>query len=257
MKKRFIVLILCLLLLSPVAISAQELEEPLVLGLSKDFGYAAAGQIQGSFSLKVRSPDDLVRVEFYIDDQLVHSATPPPFQFKFNTAEYSFGEHTFSAVGFRSDNSMLSSSEFSRQFISADDAWKNVGKLVVPVFVLVGIVALLGISGGVLIGRQKNFKFREYGIAGGAVCPRCRFPYTRNLLAPNMLVGKLQRCPHCGKWSIVARASANDLEVAEVSYRKQSVGEVILEEQNSDYNKLLDDSRFERRITNYVQQKTG
>jgi hypothetical protein len=245
MKNQFFVLILCMFMFLPVAINAQELEEPLVLGLSKDYGYAAAGQIQGSFSLKVRSPNDLERVDFYIDDQLVHSATQPPFQFKFNTAEYSIGEHTFFAVGFRSDNSMFSSSEFSREFISADDAWKKVGKLVGPVFVIIGIVALLGVSGGVLLSREKVFQFGEYGIAGAAVCPRCRLPYTRNILAPNLIVGKLQRCPHCGKWAIVTRASVSDLEIAEALYQDKSAREINLEEQDSEYIKLLDDSRFE------------
>jgi hypothetical protein len=37
-------------------------------------------------------------------------------------------------------------------------------------------------------------------------------PFSRSVLAPNMLVGKLERCPHCRKWAIVGRAGSADLE---------------------------------------------
>lgn len=245
MQKRFIALFTLFFVVLPVAVAAQSNEEPLVLSLNKDFGYAAAGQMQGIFSLRVRSPDDLVRVDFYIDGHLVHSSLQPPFQFKFNTADFELGEHTFYAEGFRLDHSVVASSEFSREFIGADAAWNNVGKLIMPVFVVIGVMTLLGISGGFFLTRNKDFVLSEYGIAGGVVCPRCTFPYPRNILAPNLAVGKLQRCPHCGKWAIVPRASARDLEAAEERYRAQSMDEVSLSDQSENYNKLLDDSRFD------------
>ncbi len=191
MKITFAILQVAFLLFLLAPSAAQEDAEPLILGLNKDFGYAAAGQIQGSFSLVVRSPDDLVRVEFYIDGQLVQTSTQPPFRFKFNTADFEPGDHTFSAVGFRADQSSLSSSEFRREFISAEDAWSSVGKLIVPVFVVIGVIAVLGTLGGGLIGRKKEFVIGNYGLAGGAVCPRCRLPYARHMLAPNLVVGKL------------------------------------------------------------------
>ena len=177
MIKRIAILLVVILLSLPISVLAENESQPLVLSLTKDFGYAAAGQIQGSFSLKVRLSDDLVRVDFFIDGQLVHSDKQPPFQFKFNTIDYALGEHTFSAVGYRTDNNMLSSSEFSRQFISAEEAWKNVGKLVVPVFVVIGVATLLGASGGALLIRDKKFKLGKYGVVGGAVCPTCRLTF--------------------------------------------------------------------------------
>ena len=36
------------------------------------------------------------------------------------------------------------------------------------------------------------------GVAGGAICPRCELPYSRKTFSPNLLIGRLERCPHCG-----------------------------------------------------------
>jgi hypothetical protein len=48
---------------------------------------------------------------------------------------------------------------------------------------------------------------RSYGVAGGVVCRSCGLPFARNALDLNMVVGKLVRCPHCGKWAVLPAAS--------------------------------------------------
>lgn len=245
MKIHLAFLLVLFLVWVPFSVVAQDDSEPLVLGLKKDFGYAAAGQIQGSFSLIVRSPDDLVKVNFYFDGELVHTSTEPPFRFKFNTSDFAAGEHILSAIGYRTDQSTVSSSEFTRQFISAEDAWSNVGELIVPVFVVIGVVIGLGTLGGNLFYRKTEFVPGTYGIAGGAICPCCQLPYSRHIFAPNLLVGKLQRCPHCGKWAIVPQALPQSLKAAEERYRAQGISESANVEQDLDYSKLLDESRFE------------
>jgi hypothetical protein len=58
---------------------------------------------------------------------------------------------------------------------------------------------------------------RNYGVAGGTVCPKCKRPFSRNLLSPNLVIGKLERCPHCGKWSLARRASTAQLAAAEAA----------------------------------------
>ncbi|MBL7164836.1 MAG: hypothetical protein ISS57_19785 [Anaerolineales bacterium] len=245
MKRIRPLLLILFLFVLPISAAAQGETEPLVVSLNKDFGYAAGGKIQGSFSLKVRSPDDLVRVEFFIDGEIVHSTTEPPFQYKFNTANFSVGKHSFSAMGYRADGSQSVSSEFTREIIDAEQAWENVGKLIVPLFVVVGGVTLLGTLGTAFFSRKKDFKLGDYGLAGGVVCPRCRLPYSRNFLAPNLVVGKLLRCPHCGKWAILARASQTALEAAEEHYFTEGAADVNMPEEDDAYRKLLDDSRYE------------
>ena len=187
-----------------------------------------------------------MRVEFLIDGEIVHTATESPFRYKFNTANFSVGEHSFSAVGYREDGSQIVSTEFTREFIDAEQAWENVGDFIVPLFVIVGAVSLLGAVGAGFFGRKKNFKLGEYGMAGGVVCPRCQLSYARNFLAPNLVVGKLLRCPHCGKWAILPRASSVALEAAEKRYATKGVAEMDVSDEDQDYRKLIDDSRYER-----------
>ncbi len=230
----------------PLSAAAQEEVDVLIVSLRKDFGYAAGGKIQGSFSLKVRSPDDLMRVYFLIDGQVVHTATEDPFEHKFNTADFSVGEHTFSAIGYRADGTQLSSSELRRELITAEQAWENVGRLVVPLFVGVGGISLLGILGSVLMGRKKDFKLGEYGAAGGVVCPRCQMPYSASFLAPNLVVGKLLCCPHCGKWAVTPRASQAALEAAEARYATDGVGDVAAAGEGAQFREMVEESRYEQ-----------
>ena len=61
---------------------------------------------------------------------------------------------------------------------------------------------------------------RDYGLAGGAVCRSCGLPFARDMLAMNLLMGKLTRCPHCGNWAVLPAASPAALEAAEERERQ-------------------------------------
>jgi hypothetical protein len=118
-------------------------------------------------------------------------------------------------------------------------------KIIVPLLVIVGVATLVGALAPVLMMRGNEFKPGNYGAAGGAVCPRCTFPYSRSVIAPNLLVGKLQRCPHCGKWAIVARASQQNLDEAEKRWYKEGTSSVETPSYEEKTRQLLDDSRYE------------
>jgi hypothetical protein len=241
-----LVFIACLaVVISPGA--AQEIGETLVLDFNRDFGYGGfSGDIQGRFSLKVSAPDDIVRVMYYLDDELVYEETEPPFKWQFNTASYSEGRHTFSAVGYKADGTEVWAEPFTRVFLSSDSAWGKTTGMVVPLLVIVGIATLGGIVGPLLLGRKKAYTPGVYGVAGGAVCPRCRFPFSRSVMAPNLLVGKLERCPHCGKWAILPRASAAALAAAEERFFADSQGTAIGEPSEEEkLKRMIEESRFE------------
>jgi hypothetical protein len=86
-----------------------------------------------------------------------------------------------------------------------------------------------------------------YGAAGGAVCPRCTLPYSRNPLSPNLLFGKLERCPHCGKWGIARAASRSELDAAEVRLRQDSQrGTLEAADEQGRLQQEIEDSRFDR-----------
>ena len=117
--------------------------------------------------------------------------------------------------------------------------------MIVPLLIVVGGATLLGVLAPVLMGRKKNHRPGEYGMAGGAVCPRCTFPYSRRVLSPNMLVGKLERCPHCGKWAVVPRATSAELEAAESRLAQESTGTIETLSEEEKLRRMIDDSRFE------------
>ena len=73
---------------------------------------------------------------------------------------------------------------------------------------------------------------RSYTYGGGS-CPECKRPFGFQLLGMNMIAGKLTPCPHCGKWSIVKRASMSALhaaEQAELTTEKAQISEASEEE---------------------------
>jgi len=89
---------------------------------------------------------------------------------------------------------------------------------------------------------------RNYGLTGGAICPKCQRPFVLNFMSLNLLIGKLDRCPHCGKWSLVHRTPIEMLRVAEQAELAQAQGNQAGVEGLSEEEKLkkaLDDSRYQ------------
>ena len=54
-----------------VPAGAQEEAPALSLRLNRDFGYGSGLQIQGRLSYRVDAADDVVRVEFLLDDEVI------------------------------------------------------------------------------------------------------------------------------------------------------------------------------------------
>lgn len=245
-------LILFLLLCVVLPASAQE-ETELTLSLSKDFGYAWAGDIQGTFSMKVNDPDNLRRVEFLIDGEVIGEDSQSPFRFQFNTGNYALGAHILSTVGYTEDGRTLHSNQINVNFVTSEEGWASAGKFVIPILGVVFGVMLLSFVVPWLMSRGKLKTTvplgapRNYGVAGGTICPKCKRPFSRNLLSPNLVIGKLERCPHCGKWSLARRASTAQLAAAEAAELEMaSEGEqapTLSEEER--LRRDLEDSRYD------------
>jgi hypothetical protein len=245
---RILPLLLLALLLLPVPGLAQEGDETLELTIRRDFGYGGGTRIQGRFSMRVSGPDDLTRVEFLIDDQVVFSESEPPYRYNFSTGEFPAGVHTLSAIGYRQDGSTLQSRTWTFEFLTAEQARADIVKIVVPLVGVVVLFMLIGVLTPFLLGRRKRgFRPGGYGTAGGAVCTRCGLPFSRHVLSPNILLGKLERCPHCGKWMIASAASRAELEAAEERLKSDSQrGRLQPEEDEREkLERMLDESRFD------------
>lgn len=245
MKNQLTLLLTLLLTLAvTLPVLAQEETPELEIGIRRDFGYGGfGGDIQGTFTIRVSGPDDLVQVEFYLDGALMGTDSEAPFRLQFNTDSYDLGVHSIHAVGTLSDGSEIRSREMTREFVSGDAVFDSLG----PILGIVAVVAAVSALLPVLTGKKgKNRPIGEYGAAGGTVCPRCKFPYSRNMFSPNLVFGKLERCPHCGKWSIRPRASHADLQAAEERLRasQQESSEIHVDPEES-LKRALDDSRFD------------
>ncbi len=236
------------ILLVAVPVMAQEEAPELEIRLYRDFGYGGFGNdIQGTFSIIVSGTDDLVAVTFYVDETELGTDREAPFKLQFNTGNFDPGIHRIYAIGVLADGRQLQTRELVQEFLSAENAGGKTMELLVPILVIA--VVVMGISAllpALSARRGKQQPIGEYGLAGGTVCPRCQFPFSRNVISPNLLAGKLERCPHCEKWSIRPRAGAAALLAAEERLRAargEGVAEVGGEEDS--LKRALEESRFD------------
>ncbi|UCH61278.1 MAG: hypothetical protein JSV61_07290 [Anaerolineales bacterium] len=228
-------------------------EGEIVLSLSRDFGYSSGtGKIQGTFSMKVSGPVSLSRVIFLVDGIQIGEDAEVPFKFQFRTENFELGIHTLQAIGFTSDGKELRSNEQRREFVSAEQGWKAAGKIVIPLVVIVIVAMLLSTLLPTVFGRGKKGTHplgspRNYGVLGGAICPKCSRPFSLHIYGLNLGLGKLDRCPHCGKWSIVRRSSMQALseaEARELDMEAHAVTTTITSEEER-LRKDLENTRYE------------
>ena len=227
--------------LLPMTASAQD--GSFQLKLRRTFGYSWGSDIQGSFLLSAEGPGDLEQVTFHVDDQVLESVSAPPFHAQLHTGDYPLGGHRLWAEGILGDGSRVLSNEIQAEFVDPGAGWESAAGMLIPILVIVG----LAIAAGGVFTAVSSWKYKPgvYGSSGGAICPRCNLPLSRHFLAPNLGIGKkLERCPHCGKWSRVPRASAEQLTAAEARLLGEGSPEATPEEQAEGLRRQVDDSRF-------------
>lgn len=251
--RKYATLPLLLLLLSVLmpSLPAYTQEEELVLRLRRDFGYSSGtGDIQGSFSLRVSGPDDLVRVEYLLDGESIGEGIEAPFNFKFNTDSFSPGAHTLQALGYKADGSQIYSNEVRARFVTAAESWRTLRQILIPIFAIIFGVILFTFLIPLLTERKtKSAPLgmpRNYGLLGGTICPNCQRPFAIHVYGLNLAVGKLDRCPHCGKWRLVRRAPIELLRAAEIAEKNSSESSSRGREVSADekLRKDLEDSRY-------------
>jgi hypothetical protein len=254
MKKNsfYVFLILVAILGYVTPVRAQVVEE-LEFSVSRDFGSSdGTGNIQGTFSMKVTGPSNLVKVQFYIDNTVIAEDTEPPFKVQFVTDDYAPGKHTMHAIGYMGDGSELRTRAMTFNYMTAEESRQRGLLFAVPIFALVLIWVLFSrvvptLSRGRMKGDLLPPGGTNYGVIGGTICPRCAHPFALNLFSPNLLVGKLVCCPNCGKWFIGRRASIDDLRIAEEAAWAQAHGVPQVSEKKDEgkIRKVLDDSRYQ------------
>lgn len=247
----------CLLsLICTARLSAQGDQPQLKLGLRRYFGYGGfKGDIQGTFRLTASGPTDLNRVVFLLDGQPMGEVGEPPFQLQFETDAFAPGPHSMVALGYTASGTELRSSEQRAIFLTAEEAGRATTSTILPL--VGGIVGIMLLSYAITYFASFRRKGslpsagapHHYGISGGAVCPKCRRPLALHWWTPHLGFGKIERCPYCGKWSLLRAASPAELAAAEAAEREGSAPGAPLPASRSaeDLRRELDDSRFEDR----------
>jgi len=245
---RLLLILFLLSMIVPINVWAQEEEGSITFELRKIFGFRFTNRIQGRFNLLVDGPDDLERVEILVDGEVIFEISEQPFKYEFSSSQFTPGLHSFSAVGYTTMGKILQSSVGEYNVLSVEQAQEGLSKYYLPL--IVGVVVIMGIVGllsSVLTGRKGSFRIGEYGPAGGAVCKRCGIPFSRHVLSPNLVIGKLERCPNCGAVVIVRRGSQVELDAAEQRLLAdlQAGRSDRVETEEERLNRMIEDSRFD------------
>ena len=239
------VLWIMVVLFIPVTAFAAQDGTRLQMGLTRNFGYGGLGKIQGNFTMKIANPPEgLSEVRFFMDGKLLDTVNTEPFQYKFHTSAFEDGKREMYAKGTLSDDTILESNHISKVFLSSDQAWGETQQIIGPLLIGTAVLTLIGVGLPMLSIKNKVFVLGKYGPAGGVVCSRCALPFSRSVFSPNLMVGKLVRCPHCGKVSILPRASSDRLSEAESRYTQIDEPGPI-HPGKGDLQKQIDESRFE------------
>jgi hypothetical protein len=251
LSKSWLLLIVLLLgMLVGMGTAVAQSDNELDLGLSRDFGTGIGNNIQGTFSFRVSGPEDLASVTFYIDDQIVGEDSEAPFRLQFKTDNYPLGVHTLHASGLTQDGRELTSNSLSRNFISGSTAGRTTLYIVIPI-IIIAIGGWLLSSWIANRGRKSEGQsaINVHGPFGGTICPKCNKPFARHIWGLNLVVGKYDRCPHCGKWSLVRAMHPDVLDAAVAAMQQTDAGRDQTKTDDTDdegrRRKRLDDSKFD------------
>jgi DNA-directed RNA polymerase subunit RPC12/RpoP len=254
MKKILTGLIITGLLLTLTAsLAYAQATNQLQLGLRRDFGYGLGGDIQGLFTVSVKNPPaNLAKVDFLLDTTLLGEVTKAPFSLQFNTDSYPLGNHSLSAKGFTTDGTEISSNVIQVNFVPSSMASGAILRIVLPIVGLLGLMVIVALALPILQnkGKLSNLPLgvqRNYGIGGGAICPKCGRPFPLRLWFINLGMSKIDRCPYCGKWSLLRPRPLDELRSAEQAELAQAQPIVATshETEAEKLKKELDDSRFQ------------
>jgi hypothetical protein len=112
------------------------------------------------------------------------------------------------------------------------------------------VALLLSTLGPLLANRGKRVSLslgaeRNYGIRGGAICPKCQRPFALPLLSAHLGFSRVAVCPYCGKLSLVRAESIDKLREAEKAELGQGAADTPRVEEEDKLHKDLDDSKYQ------------
>ena len=213
---------LLLVLLVSVAPSVHSQGSEYAVHLRRDFGYGGGINIRGKFTISLVGQEDQVEsVTFLIDNTPMMTIEEVPFKYQFHTDDYGFGFHILSAEVVLKNGQVEMTPSLQYNFISPEDERSQIinilliiGGVILLAFVVFTLVQTLFFRDRARRGKQV-VAGQNYGMLGGAVCPKCGSPFSRHIWGIKLVVGRLDRCDYCGKWVMTTRATQEALREAE------------------------------------------
>jgi len=243
----FLILALLLIFASTPSLIRAQAESQLSISMIRNFGTALGDNINGTFTIRTKGPDNLESVTFYLDSEPMGTVTTAPFNMKFNTDAYSSGMHTITAVGTTTDGQELQSNSITRNFLTSSDNTKSILLFVVPLILLI-IAARFAANWISKRGQTSSPEVAAIdGLQGGTICPKCHKPFSRHWWGLNFGTSKYDRCPYCHKWSMVTRQPPELLQAAlEAMVQAENISsKPSNDDDESSRKRHLDNSRFD------------
>lgn len=223
------------------------------LRVNRNFGFSSGSQIAGDFTLQLSGDQEAVAsVTFLLDGEEMDTVTTAPFRHRFNTQSYPDGVHEFTARVTLKDGRIFETEARRFEFVSGGAQGDAILKVILPILgVVLGLTAL-GAGASYLAGRGKPTgryapgEARNYGFAGGAICPKCNRPTPMHLWGINLLTGRWDRCENCGKFSVMRHASMDALRAAEAAEREIEAAKLpaTVKSEEEKLREMLDQSRY-------------
>jgi hypothetical protein len=254
MMKKFrsvslVLVVITLLVTFSRPVGAQESEYG--IRLRRDFGYGAGSNVRGTFSVSLGGDESQVAaVEFLIDGEVMAKVESAPFRFQFHTDDYGFGVHQLSARVFLHDGRVEITPTTGLNFVTPDDERSGMVTIFGGLFgaIVIGLLIFWLVQKLVLKRKPGSSHqpdgAKNYGLLGAAICPKCGRPFPRHIWGVNLLAGKLDRCEHCGKWSMTTRATLEELKAAEARDVQSLQGDKEHLPPKRDDKDALDDTRY-------------
>jgi hypothetical protein len=223
----------------------------LKLTVRRWLGLSLGSQVYSRLELSIGGPVDLRSVTFLIDGQAMKTIQPPPYKYFFHTSEYAPGWHELSATGQAADGQILLSNTARYQFLSVTEANRILYSIIGGVVILMAGVLLY--QSGILSRKSRKYlplgSSRNYGSAGGTICPRCGRPFSFHALAIWLFAATLDTCPHCGSVGFFHKLPIEELRQAEAREAEaaNSAKVVPAEDVQTKLRQLIDKSRYDER----------
>ena len=222
-------------------------EEDYQLTLRREWGLGFPGAVQGRMSMTVNGNlQEVKTVQYMLDGKEMASVSGFKVKYYFNTDDFPSGSHRLSALITLNDGSTVQSNLIEIRFIEKTEAGKTMQKIFIGIGVFMGLILVL--TFGVSKWQSKKYAHSDQavtgaGFYGAAVCPKCGKAFTRTVVGLNLVTHRYEPCPHCGKWSMTQRATAQELFAAQTKETDQ----LTVAEPESLYNddkEQLDESKY-------------